>query len=339
MGVAVDASGNVYVVDQANQRVQKFEPDGDFITKWGEDFNYPTGVAVDASGNVYVVDSDSSRIQKFSSSGTFITKWGSRGTGEGQFEWASSVAVDPSGNVYVTDLNYHRVQKFTSSGTFITEWGTQGTGDGQFQRPEGIATDTSGNVYVADANNNRIQKFTSSGTFITEWGTQGTDDGQFQGPMGVAVDASGNVYVVDQGNNRIQKFALPPPDTTAPRVSLPQPTGTGIDRATNITANFSEEIDPNSLDDTTFKLFRVLSDGTTKQIMPVTVAPGVFWPSVTLDPYGPLLLPTTKLLAANAKYKAVITTRVKDLAGNRLDQKPAVDGLQQKTWTFKTGST
>ncbi len=70
-GIAVDASGNVYVTDSGNNRVQKFTSNGTFITKWGsqgsEDgqFSGPDGIAVDANGNVYVVDRSNHRIQKF----------------------------------------------------------------------------------------------------------------------------------------------------------------------------------------------------------------------------------------------------------------------------------
>jgi hypothetical protein len=70
-GIAVDGSGDVYVADRANDRVQKFAADGSFLTKWGsygsEDgqFDWPRGIAVDGSGNVYVADSGNNRIQKF----------------------------------------------------------------------------------------------------------------------------------------------------------------------------------------------------------------------------------------------------------------------------------
>ena len=114
-GVAVDSSGNVYVADYDNDRVQKFSSDGSFITKWGSSgkgngqFSTPRGVAVDSSGNVYVTDYDNDRVQKFSSDGSFITKWGSSG--------AEGVAVDSSGNVYVADYDNDRVQKFMASVT------------------------------------------------------------------------------------------------------------------------------------------------------------------------------------------------------------------------------
>ena len=93
----------------ANYRIQKFDSNGAFITKWGsygsEDgqFSSPNSVAVDSSGNVYVADSYNHRIQKFDSNGTFITKWGSYGSEDGQFYYPNGVAVDSSGNVYVAD--------------------------------------------------------------------------------------------------------------------------------------------------------------------------------------------------------------------------------------------
>lgn len=79
-GIAVDASGNVYVADSRNERIQKFNSNGTFITKWGStgsldgQFLSPMGISVDASGNVYVADTYNERIQKFSSNGEFITK-------------------------------------------------------------------------------------------------------------------------------------------------------------------------------------------------------------------------------------------------------------------------
>jgi DNA-binding beta-propeller fold protein YncE len=217
-GIAIDSSGNVYVADIGNHRIQKFSGDGTFIATWGfygsndGQFNSPESVAVDSSGNVYVPDSYNNRIQKFGSNGNFITKWGSPGSSDGQLSIPLYVAIDSKDNVYVTDLAansgwaYPRVQKFTSDGTFISKLGSSGTGDGQFNSPNDIAVDSSDNVYVVDSGNHRIQKFGSNGNFITKWGSEGTGDGQFNGVNGIAIDSSGNVYVVDTGNHRIQKF-------------------------------------------------------------------------------------------------------------------------------------
>ena len=70
-GIAVDSSGYVYVADSWNGRIQKFDSDGNFITKWGSsgtgdgEFSLPHGIAVDSSGNAYVADTMNNRIQKF----------------------------------------------------------------------------------------------------------------------------------------------------------------------------------------------------------------------------------------------------------------------------------
>ena len=224
-GVAVDSSGNVYVTDQGNNRVQKFTSTGTYISQLGcpsgacsagsanGQFMGPFGVAVDSSGNVYVADYGNNRVEKFTGTGTYLSQLGcptgacSSGSGNGQFNEPSGVAVDSSGNVYVTDFQNNRVEKFTSTGLFVTKWGSLGSGDGQFDAPYGVAVDGSGNVYVADFGNDRVEKFTSTGLFVTKWGSgPGSGNGQFDVPYGVAVDGSGNVYVADSGNHRVEKF-------------------------------------------------------------------------------------------------------------------------------------
>jgi DNA-binding beta-propeller fold protein YncE len=212
LSIAVDSSGNVYVADGGNSRIQKFTDTGIFLRTWGsfgsgdDQFRWPFGVAVDSSGNVYVADSYNHRIQKFTAEGFILKTWGSFGTGEGQFSRLSGVAVDSSGNVYVADSYNHRIQKFTSEGVFVKTWGSVGSSNGLFNIPAGVAVDSSGNVYVADSYNHRIQKFTSEGVFVKTWGSVGTGDSQFSYPLGVAIDNSGNVYIADTDNSRIQVF-------------------------------------------------------------------------------------------------------------------------------------
>ncbi len=211
-GIAVDSSGNVYVVDSFNNCICKFDSSGIVLRKWGSEgngegqFKYPRGIALDSSGNVYVADTNNNRIQEFDSEGVFIKAWGSNGTGDGQFQYPYGIAVDSGGNVYVTDDNNDRIQKFDKECVFIKAWGSKGSGNSQFSAPWDIATDSSGDLYVADMVNNRIQKFNSEGVFIKSWGGNGTGDGQFQHPCSIAVDGSGYVYVTDVGNKRIQKF-------------------------------------------------------------------------------------------------------------------------------------
>jgi hypothetical protein len=214
-GIALDSTGNVYVVD-ANTRIAKFTSAGVFISQFGIGGSNGgalvagAGLAVDSAGNVFATDSFSERtsgiVQKFNSAGTFVGGFGTQGTGNGQFFGAFGIATDSGNNVYVMDPGNHRVQKFTNTGTFVTSWGGNGSGDGQFAGALGVAIDSLNNVYVADTGNNRVQKFTSTGTFISKWGTIGTGNNQFSNPSAIAVDGLGNVHVADSDNNRIQTF-------------------------------------------------------------------------------------------------------------------------------------
>ncbi|MFM7582606.1 MAG: hypothetical protein ACKO9F_07790, partial [Caldilinea sp.] len=84
-GVAVDSSGNVYVADFNNHRIQKFDSNGRYLMQWSGNGSlyYPTGVAVDSSGSIYVANMEKHLIQKFDSNGGYLTQWGGSGSGSG----------------------------------------------------------------------------------------------------------------------------------------------------------------------------------------------------------------------------------------------------------------
>lgn len=210
--VTVDSSGNIYVADEENKRVQKFNSSGAFLAQIGSEgstaglFTTPSSVAVDSSGNLFVGDRGRHKIIKFNSGGSYVSEYGSLGSGPGQFNYLFDISIDASDNVYAVDQSNQRIQKFNSSGTFVWQTGSSGTTTGKFTTPRSVAIDATGSVLVTDAGNNRVQKFNSSGVYVSSFGTAGTGDGQFSGPWGIAANSTGNIFVLDAGNNRVQRF-------------------------------------------------------------------------------------------------------------------------------------
>ena len=214
-GVAVDAGGNVFVADELNNRVQRYDAAagtwatlGTLGTGNGQ-FSSPRGVAVDPSGTgqaVVVADTINNRAQVLTNALAYSSQFGSVGTGNGQFRLPHGVAVDGAGLRYVADTNNHRVQVFTSGGSYSSQFGSYGAGNGQFISPQGVAVAPDGSVWVADTTNHRVQKFSSGGVYQSQFGAYGSGVGQFSGPSGIACDSAGNVYVADRNNHRVQVF-------------------------------------------------------------------------------------------------------------------------------------
>lgn len=154
--VAVDSSGNVYVSDQSNNRVQKFTSNGVYLAKFGTtgsgdgQLNRPAGLWVDSRDNVYVADSDNNRVVQFDSGGTFFRTfgWGVRdgsatfqvcasgcqqgisGSGDGQFDGVVDLVGDRFSNLYVVDGGNHRIQNLGPAlGIFVGDRGHPGETD------------------------------------------------------------------------------------------------------------------------------------------------------------------------------------------------------------------
>jgi tripartite motif-containing protein 71 len=210
--VAFDSQGNLWVVDKANNRIQKFSPDGKFLLKFGTlgsgngQLSAPAALAIDAQGNIWVADGGNRRVQKFNSKGEYLAKFGSQGTGNGQFSTYGprGITIDAAGNLWVSDYS-GRVQKFNASGEFVKAVGTKGSGPGQFGESAGLDAG-GGKVWVGDWTNHRVSVFSEAGEFLFSFGSYGSGNGQLNHPDTVEVDAQGNVWVGDQSNHRIQQF-------------------------------------------------------------------------------------------------------------------------------------
>ncbi len=173
-GIAIDSEGWVYVSDEHDNVIRKFDPDG--IVP------HPGTESVDEA----------------------ISTWGETGSEPGRLDGASGIQFDIDNNLYVVESRNNRVQKFTRDGEFLLTFGGPGSGDGQFDRPWGITIDRAGHVYVADWGNDRIQKFSPDGNHLMTFGEE--FGGELNHPAHVAVDSEGDVYVTDWGNRRVQVY-------------------------------------------------------------------------------------------------------------------------------------
>ncbi len=208
--VAVDAHDNLFVVDMTG-RVQKFSPDGSFISLWQmpqTDKGRPKGMCRDGQGNIVVIEPHYARVNHFSPDGKLVAQWGTEGTNAGQLKFPRAAAVNSRGELFVSEYGIvERVQKFTPLGRqFLGSIGRAGTGPGEFNRAEGVEIDSHDRLYVADSCNHRIQIFSAEGRFLRAYGRPGQGPGELSYPYDIRVDQSGNQVVCEFGNSRLQIF-------------------------------------------------------------------------------------------------------------------------------------
>ncbi len=222
-GVISDANGNVYIADQANNRIRKITASGlvstiagngtaGFADGMGMDaqFNGPRGLTLDLSGNILVADENNHRIRKITPAGMVSTLAGN-GTGgfadgEGsaaQFNFPQGVTTDTEGNVYVADKYNQRIRKITPTGFVSTiagngsEFPLDGYGtDAQFLTPNGLAFDGLGNLFITQFYSN-LRKMNTLG-YVSTISTNPTTYNTFH--QGVVVDSQGYVYISIENN-------------------------------------------------------------------------------------------------------------------------------------------
>ena len=208
--VTVDSRSNLYVVDQHNHRIQKFDSTGNFILMWGRsggaegEFYYPYGIAVDSHDDIYVSDMNNNRVQKFSGDGRFIASVGSYGSGDAQFRYPYGLAIDKNDVLYVIDAFNYRIQKFNADLTFAGKWGSQEIFGIKLYMPHEMAIDGEGNVILTDRQNHRVSVFTKDGALKSRFGEFGESKsaapGKYSEPHGIAVNSNGDIFICDRYN-------------------------------------------------------------------------------------------------------------------------------------------
>ena len=223
--VAVDAGGNVFVLEKALLR--KIAVDGSVTTVAGatsadcrDAFGMvapkdPRAVAVDALGIVYIADSFGGAVYTLTPSGVQSLLAGSEVRGQPTRELGSyptGIALDAARNVYVSGL-YGTVAKITPSGQLSQLLPSSA----DLGSPRAIASDAAGNLYLAYADRNVVRKVTTAGAVSiiaglkNEFNLDASIDGplgtgRLSRPNGIAVAADGTVFVSEQGGHTIRQI-------------------------------------------------------------------------------------------------------------------------------------
>ena len=243
-GIAVDASGNVYIAEVATSRIRRVSPQGVITTFAGTgaagfsgdggpasqaQLDGPRGLALGPDGSLYVADSGNNRIRRISSAGTIETVAGTGDAGfsgdggpalEAMLNYPYDVQAGRDGSLYIADYGNNRVRRI-SAGIIQTiagdgDWGDPSS-DGPavalpLEGPKTVGVSPSGEVYLSDWSY-RIRKITLNGTLTTVAGT-GTygfsgDGGPataaaIAGTEAITVDQSGDLYISDRWNARLR---------------------------------------------------------------------------------------------------------------------------------------
>ncbi len=204
--VSLDASGNIYIADNGNNRVRMIDVSTGIIST-------VAGSASSGSGG----DGGAATAAQL-------------GASFGPNPGVVGVTVDGAGNYYIGDGSNNKVRRVDGSTGIITTvagTGTSGsTGDGGqataalLSGPRGVVVNNAGTLlYIADANNNRIRVVDLTTGIINNFagaGGGGTFSGdgaaatlaRLNSPRGVFLDPAGNLYITDMSNQRVRKVDI-----------------------------------------------------------------------------------------------------------------------------------
>ncbi len=213
-----DSDGNMYVADVGNRRIQKFDPDLNFVAEWpvlGANSGLPSqpySLAVSADNLIFVMDTTNNAINVYDASGRLLRWFGESGSEPGQLHDLSSMAFDSRGYLWIP--SGYTIARFNANGDFVFSFGEAGSDPGQMAGPFDVTVGPDGNLYVTETFGHRIQVFDPDGRFLTWFADPA--GGPTGMPAGLAIDDDGYVYVSDFADGELVKLRVAVPDQPAP---------------------------------------------------------------------------------------------------------------------------
>lgn len=208
VGLAVDASSNLYVADFGNRRIQVFNSSGGFLRHFGVQgtgpgqFRNPITVAVSPAQTLYVGETLNSRVQVVDLQGNFISNFAVKGSQPENIPGEPREIAFAGGVVHICQVGSAPatgVKRYTAAGDYIDLLATPTE-----TYPEGVAIDSQGQIFVASSNRGKIEVFSPTGQPLRTLGSRGTAPGQMLNPRAIEFDADNSLYVVDDLGGRLQ---------------------------------------------------------------------------------------------------------------------------------------
>jgi uncharacterized protein (TIGR03663 family) len=213
-GIALDDAGNLYVADTWNHRIQKFDPDGNYLLSFGsgglsENDPYymwgPRAIAVRSDGSIYVTDTGNRRVAVFSSTGQFLFNF--EQAGDASLDEPVGMAVHED-HVYIADTWNRRIVTFTPKGKYQTSWPVYAWSGASLDNKPYLAVDDSGSIYISDPEGFRVIQFSPAGDALTVLGLSPYSLDQFMLPNGLAFDSQGQLWIADAANNQVLAYSF-----------------------------------------------------------------------------------------------------------------------------------
>ncbi len=191
----------IYVLDEGNRRVERFDERGNYLDRIvdEDETGTPVGIAIGSGGELFIVDEDKQAVVVYSQFAEALEPLGGFGGGPGELVSPCDVVMGPSRQIAVSDPGAGVVHVFDEFGSQLYEVALP---EGGFQ-PCALTFDSHGNLITADTTGRRIVAFSARNGLVTAVALEGNGLPEAFEPVGLALDDNGRLLVLDRAAGRL----------------------------------------------------------------------------------------------------------------------------------------